>query len=70
MGLQFSLWAAFREWGENTDETNWDEDEEDGLDDAGKLRKAINLAKLYGSLVAEAALSLKILKVLSDTMLE
>jgi hypothetical protein len=69
MGLQFNLWAAFREWGESTDEANWDEEEGDGLDDAGKLRKAINLGKLYGSLVANAALSLKILKVFYDTMI-
>jgi nucleolar MIF4G domain-containing protein 1 len=62
MGLQFNLWGAFREWGENTEDAEWDE-EQDMLDDAGKLRKSVNLAKLYGSLVAEDVLSLQILKV-------
>jgi hypothetical protein len=63
MGLQFGLWSAFREWGETTDETEWPEEPADDLDDAAKLRKGINLAKLYGSLVAESVLSLQILKV-------
>lgn len=63
MGLQFNLWGAFREWGENTDDAEWAGEPEDMLDDAGKLRKSINLAKLYGSLVADGVLSLQILKV-------
>jgi nucleolar MIF4G domain-containing protein 1 len=63
MGLQFNLWSAFREWGENTDDAEWTEDQDDILDDVGKLRKAVNLAKLYGSLVSENVLSLQILKV-------
>ena len=62
MGLQFNLWGAFREWGENTD-SEWSEEQDDNLDDVAKLRKAVNLAKLYGSLVAEGVLSLQILKV-------
>lgn len=61
IGLQFNLWSAFREWGETTD-TDWDE-EQDDLDESGKLRKAVNLAKLYGSLIADGVLSLQILKV-------
>src|SRR5436305_1634283 len=66
MGLQFNLWSAFREWGENTDDPEWSDhqDEEEFLSDTAKLRKAINLGKLYGSLVAENILSLQILKVL------
>ena len=64
MGLQFSLWNAFREWGESTDDTGWSEEQDDDvLDDTGRLRKAVNLAKLYGSLVVEGVLSLQILKV-------
>jgi nucleolar MIF4G domain-containing protein 1 len=62
MGLQFNLWGAFREWGENTDE-EWPEEQEE-LDENAKLRKAVNLAKLYGALVADGILSLQILKVL------
>jgi len=63
MGLQFNLWSAFREWGESTEDGDWADEQDDILDDKGKLRKAVNLAKLYGSLVAEGVLSLQILKV-------
>jgi len=62
MGLQFNLWNAFREWGETTDE-EWADETDNIDDDAAKLRKAVNLAKMYGSLVAEGVLSLQILKV-------
>ena len=62
MGLQFNLWSVFREWGETTDDA-WMEEDSDELDEAAKLRKAVNLAKLYGSLVADSVLSLQILKV-------
>lgn len=62
MGLQFNLWSVFREWGETTDD-EWTEEDSDELDEAAKLRKAVNLAKLYGSLVADSVLSLQILKV-------
>ena len=61
MGLQFNLWGAFREWGETTDD-EWTEDSDES-DEAAKLRKAVNFAKLYGSLVADGVLSLQILKV-------
>jgi nucleolar MIF4G domain-containing protein 1 len=64
MGLQFNLWGAFREWGESTD-AEWSEDQDDSLDETAKLRKAVNLAKLYGTLVAEGVLSLQVLKVRS-----
>jgi nucleolar MIF4G domain-containing protein 1 len=62
MGLQFNLWGVFREWGEST-EAEWSEEQDDNLDETAKLRKAVNLAKLYGTLVAEGVLSLQILKV-------
>ena len=65
MGLQFNLWGAFREWGESTNE-EWAGELEEGLDETFKLRKALNLAKLYGTLVAEDVLSLQILKVMFD----
>jgi nucleolar MIF4G domain-containing protein 1 len=64
MGLQFNLWGAFREWGESTD-AEWSEEQDDVLDETAKLRKAVNLARLYGTLVAEGVLSLQILKVCS-----
>ena len=62
MGLQFNLWGAFREWGENT-ESEWPAEPEENLEDKAKLRKAINLGKLYGSLVVDGVVSLQILKV-------
>ena len=62
MGLQFNLWGAFREWGENT-ESEWSEDRDEVSDDKTKLRKAINLGKLYGSLVIDGVVTLQILKV-------
>ena len=64
VGLQYNLWSAFREWGENLDDTEWNEDrEDDSLDSAAKLGKSVNLGKLYGSLVADGVLTLQILKV-------
>lgn len=65
MGLQYNLWSAFREWGESTDGSNWSEEQDELLDGSGDLRKAVNLAKFYGSLVAEKVVTLQILKVWS-----
>jgi nucleolar MIF4G domain-containing protein 1 len=70
MGLQFNLWGAFREWGEAAEDMDWEEQEDDVLDDKGKLRKALNLAKFYGFLVAENVLSLQVLKVDSPRFLD
>jgi nucleolar MIF4G domain-containing protein 1 len=63
MGLQFNLWGVFREWGESTEDAEWADDQDETLDDAAKLRKAVNLGKLYGTLVADGVISLQILKV-------
>ncbi|KAK6357307.1 suppressor of glycerol defect [Orbilia javanica] len=64
MAFQFSLWEAFRKMGEedemNRGETNVMDDDEEGM----PLRKIVNLAKLYGYLVAHKSLSLMILKTL------
>ncbi|KAF8468783.1 hypothetical protein BDZ91DRAFT_721111 [Kalaharituber pfeilii] len=68
MTFQFSLWDLFRRMGEGGagNEGHAEEDDEDGL----PLRKIVNLAKLYGTLVAELALSLNILKVLNLAYLQ
>lgn len=63
MGLQFNLWSAFREWGESMDDTEWSTEHDESLDETAGLRKAVNLAKLYGSLVADGVLTLQLLKV-------
>ena len=58
MAFQFSLWDLFKRMGEDTDEDD-DRDETRGL----KTRAIVNLARMYGTLVAEGALSISILKV-------
>ena len=60
--FQFSLWDLFKQMGEGQDEPG----EDDG-DDEGKLglRSLVNLAKMYGILIADGGLGLGILKVCS-----
>ncbi|KAF3273398.1 suppressor of glycerol defect [Orbilia oligospora] len=64
MAFQFSLWEVFRKMGEEDDmnrgESHIMDEDEDGM----PLRKIVNLAKLYGYLVAHRSLSLKVLKTL------
>ncbi|KAK6363046.1 suppressor of glycerol defect [Orbilia blumenaviensis] len=64
MTFQFSLWEVFRKMGEedemNRGESNIMDDDDEGM----PLRKIVNLAKLYGYLVAHGSLSLMILKTL------
>ena len=56
--FQYSLWGIFRRMGENGDE-----DEEDRAEDKIEMREIVNLAKMFGTLVAEGVLPLSILKV-------
>ena len=70
MGLQFNLWGVFREWGESTDDAEWADDQDETLDDVAKLRKAVNLGKLYGTLIVEGVISLQILKVTLFALVE
>ena len=56
--FQYSLWGIFRRLGENGDE----EEEDTGEDKLG-MREMVNLAKMFGTLVAEGDLPLSILKV-------
>lgn len=64
MAFQFSLWEVFRKMGEEDDMnrggSNIMDDDEEGM----PLRKIVNLAKLYGYLVAHKSLPLMILKTL------
>ena len=64
MSFQFSLWDLFKRMGEGDHEP--DEDGED--EEEGKLgmRSLVNLARMFGVLVAEGGLGLGILKVFSD----
>ncbi|KAK6516556.1 suppressor of glycerol defect [Arthrobotrys conoides] len=64
MAFQFSLWEAFRKMGEEDDMNRGQSHIMDDDDEVMPLRKIVNLAKLYGYLVAHKSLSLKILKTL------
>ena len=61
MALQFSLWDLFKRMGEAEDDTEGDEDE--GADGKLELRSIVNLARMFGVLIAEGGLSLGVLKV-------
>lgn len=61
MALQFSLWDLFKRMGEADDEAEGDEDESAGGN--FDLRSMVNLARMFGVLIAEHGLSLSVLKV-------
>jgi nucleolar MIF4G domain-containing protein 1 len=63
--FQYGLWDIFRRMGEK-DELRDDDghDDDDEETDIG-LRKIVNLGRMYGQLVAEDALSIKVFKVCS-----
>ena len=61
MAFQFSLWDLFKKMGEGDDRIEDDDEETDGLGTG----ETVNLAKLFGILVAESGLGLGILKVCS-----
>ncbi|KAF3926482.1 hypothetical protein AA313_de0208052 [Arthrobotrys entomopaga] len=63
MTFQFSLWEIFRKMGEEDDMNRGDSSLLDDDEEKMPLRKIVNLAKLYGYLVAHGALSLMILKI-------
>ncbi|KAF3934322.1 hypothetical protein ABW19_dt0208689 [Dactylella cylindrospora] len=70
MTFQFSLWEQFRNMGEEDDMNRADSSFDDGDDNKMPLRKVVNLAKLYGYLVAHGSLSLTILKTLQIVSLQ
>ncbi len=62
MAFQFALWDIFKRMGEiNDDERGWT-DEDDGAE-AMSTRTIVNLAKMFGVLIAEGGLGLGVLKV-------
>ena len=61
MALQFSLWDLFKRMGEADDEAEGDEDE--SADGKLDLRSMVNLARMFGVLIAEDGLSVGVLKV-------
>jgi len=68
MSFQFSLWDLFKQMGEGDDERD-EEDADEGEKTLG-LRSLVNLAKMYGTLIAEHGLSLDILKRLDFGLLQ
>lgn len=59
--FQFSLWDLFKRMGEGQEETEQDLDDES--EDKLGLRSLVNLAKLFGGLIAEGGLPISVLKV-------
>lgn len=62
MSFQFSLWDLFKQMGEGEDGSREYEEEDEGK--LG-LRSLVNLAKMFGVLIAEGGLGLGVLKVCS-----
>ncbi len=65
MAFQFGLWDLFKRMGEGTDGEDEDgrgDGDEDEENDLG-MRRIVNLAKMYGTVIAEGGLSLGVLKV-------
>ena len=60
MAFQFSLWDLFKRMGEGEDEP---EDREDEGEGKLGLRSIVNLARMFGVLIAEGGLSVGVLKV-------
>ena len=60
MAFQFSLWDLFKQMGEGDDEA-----EDDENDEASRLglRAVVNLARMFGGLIADGGLGLGVLKV-------
>ena len=61
MALQFSLWDLFKRMGEAEDDAEGEEDE--GDDGKLELRSIVNLARMFGVLIAEDGMSVGVLKV-------
>ncbi|MCJ1381905.1 suppressor of glycerol defect [Xylographa soralifera] len=58
MAFQFSLWDLFKRMGEDEDEDGDDDEERENLD----TRTIVNLAKMFGGLVADGGLTVGVLK--------
>ena len=65
MAFQFSLWGLFKAMGEHGEEDRRadDLDGEETNDDGVGMRKTVNLAKMFGTLIANGGLGLGVLKV-------
>lgn len=68
MSYQFCLWDLFKQMGEGTDEGDKRRDE-NGNGNL-ELRSLVNIAKMFGVLIAEGGLSLDVLKILNFVYLQ
>ena len=59
MAFQFSLWDLFKKMGDGVDEE--EEDDEEKLE----MRSVVNLAKMFGGLIADGGLGIGVLKVIT-----
>ncbi|KAI9643419.1 dihydrolipoamide dehydrogenase precursor [Ciborinia camelliae] len=66
MAFQFSLWDLFKKMGETNDDDDDDFEEDTELD----TRHIVNLAKMFGTLMAEGGLGLNVLKNLNLSYLQ
>ncbi|TVY75662.1 Suppressor of glycerol defect protein [Lachnellula suecica] len=66
MSFQFCLWDIFKKMGESDDDEAVEEDGADPMD----LRRIVNLGKMFGTLIAEGALGLNVLKNLNLSYLQ
>ncbi|KAM0309418.1 hypothetical protein ACHAO8_009047 [Botrytis cinerea] len=66
MAFQFSLWDLFKKMGETNDDDDEDFEEDTELD----TRHIVNLAKMFGTLMAEGGLGLNVLKNLNLSYLQ
>ncbi|PGH35286.1 hypothetical protein GX50_01866 [[Emmonsia] crescens] len=71
MAFMFSIWDVFKRMGEKGDlDEDLDADVDDDADNAVTSKAIVNLAKMFGSMVADGALTLGILKVLDFAYLQ
>lgn len=67
MAFQFALWDLFKRLGEGGDDEETRAEEEDE-GEAISTRKTVNLAKMFGVLIAEGGLGLGVLKVIPNNL--
>ncbi|TKA79663.1 hypothetical protein B0A49_01413 [Cryomyces minteri] len=69
--FQFGLWDLFKRTGEKMDGDDMDEDENnDDVEGAMSTRQLVNLARMFGTLIADGGLSISVLKTLNFAYLQ
>ncbi|KAF1983497.1 hypothetical protein K402DRAFT_465878 [Aulographum hederae CBS 113979] len=68
--FQGCLWDLFRSMGEKHDEDEGDMDEEEDSGDEMDVRKIVNLARMFGALIADGCMAITMLKPLNFAFLQ